>query len=339
MEKNPLVSIVLPIYNGEEFMEKSIKSCLNQTYKNIELIIVNDNSIDNTFNIVNKIIQKDGRVKLVNNKTNLKLPKSLNIGHAIAKGDYITWTSHDNLYLPNAIEKMVAILNDKKLNIDIVYSDFYLINQKGEITKTLKLKEPEELIFKNTIGACFLYKKKVFLENKGYNEELFLVEDYDFWLRSFFKFKFYHLNSILYNYREHSKSLTNEIIENNNSKKVLWQDNILKMTHNISTMYSYPDKLKEFILEFQIHNKINSNEIIENFNDITLFFKRISTKNNVSFNNLLCSLKEKYIKGVRNKPELQTIKSSLYLLLFYKVLNFNDYKTMVKIFTHKLFKL
>ena len=77
----PLISIILPVYNGETYLANSIKSCLSQSYSNIELIIVNDCSVDSTLKIVKDFIAIDSRVKVVTNNKNERLPASLNIGH------------------------------------------------------------------------------------------------------------------------------------------------------------------------------------------------------------------------------------------------------------------
>ena len=112
--ESPLISIILPVYNGEKYLSQSISSCLNQTYTNLELIIVNDCSNDTTLAIANSYAEIDSRVIIVNNKENKKLPASLNIGHQIAKGDYITWTSDDNIYELNAMEILLEVLFEKK---------------------------------------------------------------------------------------------------------------------------------------------------------------------------------------------------------------------------------
>ena len=101
-----LISIILPTYNGEKYIRESIDSILNQTYKNWELIIVNDCSTDQTPTIVDEYATKDSRIKIINNAMNLKLPKSLNIGFKEAKGEYYTWTSDDNIFKPTALEVM-----------------------------------------------------------------------------------------------------------------------------------------------------------------------------------------------------------------------------------------
>lgn len=106
-----LVSIVLPTYNGEKFIRESIESVINQTYKNWELIIVNDCSTDGTLQIIEEYAQKDNRIKYITNEVNSRTAQSLNNGFKLAKGEYYTWTSDDNMYKPNAVEKMVKFLD------------------------------------------------------------------------------------------------------------------------------------------------------------------------------------------------------------------------------------
>ena len=102
-----LISVVLPVYNGAAHMAASIDSIINQTYTNWELIIVNDCSIDETLAVATKYAKTDSRIKVVSNEVNLKLPMTLNRGFDEANGDYYTWTSDDNMYKPNAFQKLV----------------------------------------------------------------------------------------------------------------------------------------------------------------------------------------------------------------------------------------
>ena len=202
---NKLVSIVLPTYNGESFLKTSIQSCLDQTYNNIELIIVNDCSIDKTEQIINNF--KDKRIRYIKNEINQKLPKSLNIGFSLAEGDYFTWTSDDNYFDKDAISKMVSVL--EKNEVDLVYAPYNTIDENNEITGERQVGELLDILNTNIVKACFLYKKEVQTTLKGYNPELFLVEDYDFWIRAAFcEFKFFSLDEKLYFYRFHEGSLT-----------------------------------------------------------------------------------------------------------------------------------
>jgi glycosyltransferase involved in cell wall biosynthesis len=225
--KKPLISIVLPTYNGEKYLAQALDSCIHQTYQSIEIIVVNDASTDSTPEIVETYKKKDGRIRMITNEANKKLPESLNIGHRHSKGQYITWTSDDNFYEPEAM----AILMDAALanpRFDIFYTNYIEMDENDNIIRLRKFGGfgPYNLIHGNCIGACFVYKSEVFHNLNGYDTELFLAEDYDFWVRASAQFKFLHINASPYNYRFHKNSLTS----------------------------SYTDKIKDAIVSTQIKN-------------------------------------------------------------------------------------
>ena len=112
MKQKHLVSVVLPTYNGSKWLSQSIDSILKQTYRNLELIIVDDASTDSTPELIMSFASRDPRIRIISHKSNKKLPQSLNDGFAIANGDYFTWTSDDNWYEPTAIEEMVTALTN-----------------------------------------------------------------------------------------------------------------------------------------------------------------------------------------------------------------------------------
>jgi glycosyltransferase involved in cell wall biosynthesis len=101
----PLVSIILPTYNGSQYLSEAIESCLHQTYENWELILVDDCSTDATPQIIGRYVGRDPRIRSIRHASNKKLPEALNTGHAAAQGEYLMWTSDDNRLLPAAIEK------------------------------------------------------------------------------------------------------------------------------------------------------------------------------------------------------------------------------------------
>ena len=204
---NKLISIVLPVYNGAGHISESIESVLKQTYQNWELIIVDDCSTDNTPEIIENFKKSDSRIRVLRNERNLKLPTTLNAGFAAAKGDYFTWTSDDNMYRPNALEKMVTVLEEIS-EIDFVYADYTIINDSGAIISEAKKAEPTEICFYNMVGACFMYRKTLACKVGKYDPETFLAEDYDYWLRCYNYTSFFHIHENLYIYRWHNKSLT-----------------------------------------------------------------------------------------------------------------------------------
>lgn len=204
--RNIMISIVLPTYNGEKYLAQSIDSILRQTYENWELIIVNDCSTDSTREIAESYARKDRRITVINNEVNKKLPASLNIGFEKARGELFTWTSDDNAFAPKALENMLnALVNN---NADLVYANITFIDYEDYILFDNPGDPLEELPIHDVIEACFLYKREIHETLNGYDVHKFLVEDYDFFLRAYWRYKFYHLDEFLYFYRIHGTSLT-----------------------------------------------------------------------------------------------------------------------------------
>lgn len=205
------VSIILPVYNGEKYLAAAIKSILHQTYRNLELIIVDDCSTDESSQIAKSYAETDRRIRVFRNRKNVKLPRSLNNGFRVATGDLFTWTSDDNILKPDAIEAMVDVF-EKNSNVDFVYADIIPIDENGEINKKCHVYlngEIDDIYVFNPILACFLYKRTVHERLGGYDPKLFLCEDYDFWVRTYESgFNMYHLKKRLYFYRVHNNSLT-----------------------------------------------------------------------------------------------------------------------------------
>lgn len=201
------VSIVLPVYNGADHIADSINSIINQTYQNWELIVVNDCSTDNTLEICNELSEKDRRIRVITNEKNLKLPNTLNVGFEAATGDYYTWTSDDNMYKANAIETMVNTLNQNKEAV-MVYADYTNIDADGNVLGEGKLQESQFIVTGNVCGACFLYTAEVAKKVGRYDANLFLAEDYDYWIRIYRCGRMIHITDNLYLYRRHAGSLT-----------------------------------------------------------------------------------------------------------------------------------
>lgn len=200
------ISVVMPVYNGEKYLKESIKSVLMQSFTNFELILVNDCSTDNSLKIMKEFANKDSRVRIIENKKNQKLPKSLNIGFSHAKGKYLTWTSDDNRYRKNALQEMYWYLENHS-KVGMVCANMDYIDEKGDKKKTV-ITDTESICLGNNIGACFLYRHEVIDLIGEYDPDMFLVEDYDYWLRISKKMKIDHIDLNLYEYRYHSSSLT-----------------------------------------------------------------------------------------------------------------------------------
>jgi glycosyltransferase involved in cell wall biosynthesis len=182
------------------------------------LIIVNDCSTDSTEQLI--LSYTDSRIKYIKNVTNQRLPKSLNIGFSHASGTYYTWTSDDNFFDINAIAKMVDALESQ--NVDLVCAPYFTVDNSEVVTGERTVGKQCNVLIDNVVKACFLYRDEIHHKLKGYNPALFLVEDYDFWIRAVFEnFQFYQLPEKLYYYRFHENSLTET--RRNDISKALYQ--------------------------------------------------------------------------------------------------------------------
>jgi len=201
------VSIVLPTYNGARYLQEAVDSIINQTYQRWELLIVDDASVDETPHLLASLMARDARIRVIRNAENRKLPASLNKGFAQVTGELLTWTSDDNAHRPEAIALLVDLLASHP-DVDIAYSGYTEIEEDGSPIRHMRLRDASSLPFDNVVGPCFLYRARVQQRLRGYAEDLFLAEDYDFWLRASCHFRFARLSQDLYKYRVHSGSLT-----------------------------------------------------------------------------------------------------------------------------------
>lgn len=203
-----MISIILPTYNGERYIREAIDSVLMQTYQDWEMIVIDDHSTDRTNEIVQSYVDHDKRIKLHRNQQNMRLPTSLNIGFSKAKGDYLTWTSDDNVFKPEALQVLVEALTDDP-KIGLVFAAMDYIDNEGKLTgHTQAVLSKDELFYKNIVGASFMYTRKVYEMIGDYDTHKFLVEDYDYWIRIARKFDIQYVKKSLYLYRQHGGSLT-----------------------------------------------------------------------------------------------------------------------------------
>lgn len=179
-----LVSIIMPAYNAEKLISDSINSVLSQTYKNFELIVIDDCSQDQTSQVVENFILKDKRVKLIKNIKNKGVAETRNTGLDQAKGDYVAFLDSDDKWDNNKLEKQLNILKERN-DVDIVYGSYYRFNNKG----ILNLVQVPSYIKKNNLlkGNCIgnltgIYNFKKF---PNIRQKKVGHEDYLFWLEIF----------------------------------------------------------------------------------------------------------------------------------------------------------
>lgn len=206
-----LVSIIMPLYNGEKFIEITLNSVLKQRYKNWELLITNDGSKDNSPEIVKKYIEKDTRIKLFN-QVNKGSAAARNNSLREAKGKYIVFLDSDDIWEENFLEEQIKFLEEK--NASLVFSSYKRINEEGEEILDPFI-VPDKVGYKDLLKTCSLTcLTSIYDREKAgiiyFNEELkSLRDDYVMWLTMLKKIDFAYGNKkILASYRIFSNSTT-----------------------------------------------------------------------------------------------------------------------------------
>ncbi len=211
---NPLVSIVIPVYNGSNYLKEAIDSALAQTYSNIEIIVVNDGSIDagKTEEIA---LSYGDRIRYFK-KENGGVATALNLGIETMRGEYFSWLSHDDIYMPEKIEKQLELLS--KIDDDGIYivsSNYLVINEKNELIncktmssyfeKSIKLYLAFNFDTTGVHGCSLLIPKKLFDICGGFDKNLKCTQDYDMWYKMSKYAKFLRVHDFLVKSRAHDE--------------------------------------------------------------------------------------------------------------------------------------
>lgn len=177
-----LVSIIVPMYNAEKYVEDTINSVINQTYTNWEMLIVNDNSTDNSLEIVKKYAKNDSRIKIYNNDKNLGVVKSRNKMIEKSNGQFIAFLDSDDYWSSDKLEKQVSHMRNN--NLCISGTSYYQIYENSE--KIVKIKTKKELTYtdmlKNNYLGCLTVMYDTSRIGKKYFKEINKNEDYLLWL-------------------------------------------------------------------------------------------------------------------------------------------------------------
>lgn len=215
-----MISIIVPIYNGEKHIEKCMNSLINQTYTDIEIVLVDDGSNDNSNTICKEYLQLDARIVLVE-KQNGGLVSAVNAGIAKAKGDYIAFLDVDDFMNYDCIEKVAAVI--EKFNVDIVVYDYTSIYEQTSIVKTcnmqsglckdidnLKLHHASERMITPSRWTKAI-KREIALKNIDSAEDcLFIGEDILFTVKIMQKIEsLYYIKEPLVNYNRVGASMSN----------------------------------------------------------------------------------------------------------------------------------
>ncbi|UJF15243.1 glycosyltransferase family 2 protein [Jeotgalibaca sp. MA1X17-3] len=210
--QNNLISVITPVYNAAAFIERTVESVLNQTYKNIEHILVDDCSTDKSEEILREWMKKDSRIKYIRLKENSGAAVARNTGLEHAKGQYIAFIDSDDIWKPEKLEKQLQFMQDHQYAF--TYTKFEMISEEGEVVHT-SAELPDKLnytgLLKNTAIAC----STVIIDRKIVGDfRMPLVrkgQDTATWLQILRKLDFaYGLNEVLGQYRQVKGSISSD---------------------------------------------------------------------------------------------------------------------------------
>ena len=271
---NPLVSIIIPTYNGANYLEEAINSALNQTYKNIEIIVVNDGSNDD--GKTKKIIDKYKNKIEYYYKENGGISSALNYGIKKMKGEYFAWLSHDDLIETNHIEKLVEFYSYENSEKCIPFTNVKYLDEKGNINyiKTVKYqlmlsdyKKSRNYNYKSLLegeinGGSVLIPKEVFDNISYFDESLKITQERDLWSKIIEHYHFINIPFATSMIREHNNQVSSnsELVQEESIKKNL---SIINKTLLLSN-----EELKEtnieLLLELEYFYHLNGNDKMAN---------------------------------------------------------------------------
>ena len=229
MKIKPLISVVLPVYNADNFVGDTIHSILNQTLKDFELIILNDCSIDSSEDVI--LSFSDSRIRYVKNEANLKLIKTLNLGFSLAKGKYIARIDADDIAIPDRFQKQVDFL-EKHLEYGIVGSFAQSFGSNNSLLKFIT--EDEDIRYALLSYNPFIHSSVMLRSSVIHTNNLTFdlskthVEDYDLWIRLLQFTKGKILPEILVKYRVHDQQISKIHLEEQIERSIQLQYGYLK---------------------------------------------------------------------------------------------------------------
>lgn len=279
--KEPLVSVICLSYNHEKFVTEAIHSVLNQTYQNIEIIVVDDASQDSSQNVIRKLVGEFPSIQFLSNERNVGICRAFNLAFALSKGDFIIDFATDDLMMPDRVAKQIAQFQSLPQDVGIVFTDAIYVNEDGKFLrqhyeylyrKRLLREVPQGDVFAKILSRYFIasptmmVRRTVFDALNGYDEDL-AYEDFDFWIRSARSFKYFFLN----------ESLT-KIRRVGNSMSTGWYKQGDKQLHSTYLVCRKAQKLvrsdeENESLITRVRYEIRQSVFSENVNEVKLFFE------------------------------------------------------------------
>jgi len=206
---NPAITVLLPVYNAEAFIGEAVKSVLEQTYTDFELLIINDGSTDSSKAIIQSF--NDPRIRLVENEKNLRLIATLNKGIDLARGKYIARMDADDISMPERLERQFQFMETHP-EVGICGSAFHAFGKEEGTVRYPEKNEDIRMMMLYQTPFCHpavIFRKETLVANRLYfNPEYLHAEDYEFWVRAADYTNFANMHEVLLKYRIHEEKVS-----------------------------------------------------------------------------------------------------------------------------------
>jgi glycosyltransferase involved in cell wall biosynthesis len=274
MINKPLVSIIMPVYNAAQYVGDALKSITNGTYKNIEIICINDGSTDNSLKVLRDAAGLDPRIKVFNQE-NCGIVKTLNKAIDLANGDYIARMDADDICEPDRIELQLKLAIHS--SADIISSSRKTFGSKTVLHETPTSHEEIiiSLAIQNTITHPTVFCKQEVLKNNKYSENHQYAEDYELWTRLAQNgYKFAGIKKSLLNYRLHANQVSKI-----HQKKQQEIDTEIKINHikwlsiNINSIDKSTSKGVIFLESYKLYKRLDRKSLNLNYNAFHMLAK------------------------------------------------------------------
>ncbi|EAL2427200.1 glycosyltransferase family 2 protein [Campylobacter jejuni] len=287
------ISIILPTFNVEKYIAKAIESCINQTFKDIEIIVVDDCGSDNSINTAKEYTKKDKRIKIIHNEKNLGLLRARYEGVKVANSPYIMFLDPDDYLELKACEECIKILKNNE--IDLLFFNAFVLENNNKIERKLNFQEKcytkkdflkELLKTKNLFWTMWakIIKKELYLKAVSLisleNAKINMAEDVLLYYPLInISNTIFHLSKNLYNYQINNFSITKTLTLQNIKTNIQEQDNVLYLLKKMQHDYNFNLTLLKLIEYFLLIEKysLSSKRNVLCFK-INIFFKKIQFK-------------------------------------------------------------
>lgn len=276
LHPSPKVSVVLPMYNACEHVGQAIGSILNQTWTNLELIIINDASTDGSLQIATKFAEGDSRVKIVDLEQNGGIAQALNTGFSLARGEYVARMDADDISAPERLEKQLKFMDDNP-ECGVCGSWIKAFNETKKTVSVWETELDHDSIKAHLLFGCALmhptvvFRKAILTSDSIYESDYIPAEDYRLWSILAFKTKLANVQEVLLDYRIHGDSTSQKESTKQKLQAQRVRANILKELDLVPTV----DQMK-------IHNAISSWDkltLLEHGDEVNEWLETLINKN------------------------------------------------------------